>query len=125
MSRSISLRDMWSGSSPRPGESRVPHCFTRNEKPRACGAHCQQARRRYCFLGASLPVLPDVPPLPDGEGLVEGLVMLPALPPVLARASVMHFSRSVPVSDTHFAGTSVEELLAEPLVPLDGLSLCA
>jgi len=84
------------------------------------------ARRRYCFLGASLPVLPDVPPLPDGEGLegeVEGLVMLPALPPVLARASVMHFSRSVPVSAAHFAGTSVEELLAEPLVPLDGLSL--
>lgn len=70
-------------------------------------------------------MLPDVPPLPDGEGLVEGegLVMLPALPPVLARASVMHFSRSVPVSAAHFAGTSVEELLAEPLVPLDDLSL--
>lgn len=90
------------------------------------GAHCHKAGQRYCFLGASLPLLL---PLPDGEGLVEGevegLVMLPALPPVLARASVMHFSRSVPVSDTHFAGTSVEELLAEPLVPLDGLSLCA
>jgi hypothetical protein len=68
-----------------------------------------------------------VPPLPDGDGLVEGevegLVMLPALPPVLARASVMHFSRSVPVSAAHFAGTSVEELLAEPLVPPDALSL--
>lgn len=99
------------------------------KSPARGGAHCWKARRRYCFLGASLPVLPDVPPLPDPEGLVEGevegLVMLPALPPVLARASVMHFSRSVPVSATHFAGTSVEELLAEPLVPLDGLSLCA
>jgi hypothetical protein len=32
----------------------------------------------------------------------------------------MHFSRSVPVSAAHFAGTSVEGPLAEPLVPLDG-----
>lgn len=121
------MRAMWSGFSKRPGEARVPDCFTRNEKPRMGGAHCHKARRRYCFLGASLPVLPDVPPLPDGEGLVEGevegLVMLPLLPPVLARASVMHFSRSVPVRAAHFAGTSVEEPLAEPLVPLDGLSL--
>ena len=113
MSRSISLRAMWSGSS-------------RNEKPRVGGAHCDKARRRYCFLGASLPLLPDVLPLPDREGLVEGevegLVMLPPLPPVLARASVMHFSRSAPVRATHFAGTSVEPL-AGPLVPLDGLSL--
>jgi hypothetical protein len=77
-----------------------------------------------CFLGASVPLLPDVLPLPV-EGEVDGLVMLPVLPPVLARASVMHFSRSVPVSAAHFAGTSVEEPLAEPLVPLDGLSLCA
>ena len=101
---------MWSGS-------------CRNEKPRVGGAHCDKAGRRYCFLGASLPVLP----LPDREGLVEGevegLVMLPPLPPVLARASVMHFSRSAPVRAAHFAGTSVEEPLAEPLVPLDGLSL--
>jgi hypothetical protein len=73
-----------------------------------------KGRWRYCFFGAS--VLPDVPPLPDGDGLV----MLPPLPPVLARASVMHFSRSVPVSAAHFAGTSVEGPLAEPLVPLDG-----
>ena len=75
-----------------------------------------------------MPLLPDVLPLPV-EGEVDGLVMLPVLPPVLppvlARASVMHFSRSVPVSAAHFAGTSVEEPLAEPLVPLDGLSLCA
>ena len=83
------------------------------------GAHCHKARRHYCFLGASLPVLPDV--LVEGE--VEGPVILPPLPPVLARASVMHFSRSAPVSAAHLAGTSVEEPLAEPLVPLDGLSL--
>lgn len=117
------MRAMWSGFSKRPGKSSVPDCFARNEKPRGGGAHCKKARRRYCFLGASVP---DVLPLPEPEGLVEGevegLVMLPALPPVLARASVMHFSRSVPVSAAHFAGTSVEEL-AEPLVPLDGLSL--
>ena len=59
-------------------------------------AHCKKARRRYCFLGASVPLLPDVLPLPEGEGLVEGevegLVMLPVLPPVLARVSYAFFA---------------------------------
>jgi hypothetical protein len=74
---------------------------------------------RYCFFGAVLP-LPDMPPLPD----VDGLVKLPLAPEAPLRSSSRHFSRSVPVRAAHFAGTSVEEPLAElPLVPLDGLSL--
>jgi hypothetical protein len=61
-----------------------------------------------------------MPPLPDVDGLVEGEV--PPAPPL--RASRRQFSRSAPVRAAHFAGTSVEEPLAElPLVPLDALSL--
>ena len=75
---------------------------------------------RYCFFGCELP-LPDMLPLPDVDGLVGEVDGLVVLPPAL-RSSRRHFSRSAPVRATHFAGTSVEEL-AEPLVPLDGLSL--
>jgi hypothetical protein len=79
----------------------------------------QAARLRYSFFGAVLP-LPDMLPLPD----VEGLVKPPLAPESPLRASSRHFSRSAPVRAAHFAGTSVEEPLAElPLVPLDGLSL--
>jgi hypothetical protein len=76
------------------------------------------ARPRYCFFGAVLP-------LPDVDGPVEGEVGLvgPLAPAPPLRSSRRHFSRSVPVRAAHFAGTSVEEPLAEPLVPLDGLSL--
>jgi hypothetical protein len=85
----------------------------------------QAARLRYCFFGAVLP-LPDMLPLPDVDGPVEGEVdgLVGPLPPAPLRSSRRHFSRSVPVRAAHFAGTSVEEPLAElPLVPLDGLSL--
>jgi hypothetical protein len=88
----------------------------------------QAARLRYCFFGSVLP-LPGVLPLPDVDGLVgevdglvgevDGLGVLPPLP----ASSRRHFSRSAPVRATHFAGTSAEEPLAVPLVPLDGLSL--
>jgi hypothetical protein len=94
------------------------------KKPRGRG-FLQAARLRYCFFGASLP-LPDVLLLPDVDGPVEGEGdgLVGVLPPVPARASLRHFSRSAPVSAAHTAGTSVlEEPLAEPLVPLDGLSL--
>jgi hypothetical protein len=84
----------------------------------------QRARLRYCFFGSELP-LPDMLPLPDVDAPVEGEVdgLVGVLPPVPARASLTHFSRSAQVSVAHTAGTSVEEPLAEPLVPLAGLSL--
>ena len=75
-----------------------------------------------------MPLLPDVLPLPEGEGLVEGevegLVMLPVLPPVLARVSYAFFAVGAGKRCTSPA-RQWEEPLAEPLVPLDGLSLCA
>ena len=86
----------------------------------------QAARLRYCFFGSVLP-LPGMLPLPEVDGLVEGEVglvgLVGLLPPAPLRSSRRHFSRSVPVRAAHFAGTSVAEPLAEPLVPLDGLSL--
>jgi hypothetical protein len=105
----------------------------RNESPAEVGLFGGQQGLRYCFFSGvvlPLPALPDVdglvklppdvPPLPDVDGLVEGEV--PPAPPL--RASRRQFSRSAPVRAAHFAGTSVEEPLAElPLVPLDALSL--
>jgi hypothetical protein len=90
-----------------------------NESPAEAGLFAG-SDPRYCFFGASLPP-PDMLPLPDVDGLVKPLPLAPEAP---LRASSRHFSRSAPVRAAHFAGTSVEEPLAElPLVPLDGLSL--
>jgi hypothetical protein len=127
------------------GRAWFPACSARSEaqpereSPAEAGLFGGQQGLRYCFFSGAVLPLPDMPPLPDVDGLVklpppdmpplpdvDGLVEgeVPPAPPL--RASRRQFSRSAPVRAAHFAGTSVEEPLAElPLVPLDALSLWA